>query len=103
MINVIATLHIKAGRVAEFLEIFKANVPNVLKEKGCIEYAPTVDVATGIAVQDTDANAVTIVEKWNSVDDLKAHLVAPHMQAYSEKVKGLGLLEKRSIKILGAA
>ena len=101
MINVIAALHIKEGRVAEFIEIFKANVPNVLKEKGCIEYAPTVDLASGLAVQDVDANVVTIIEKWNSIDDLKAHLVAPHMQAYGEKVKGM--LEKRSIKILGAA
>jgi quinol monooxygenase YgiN len=101
MINVIASLHIKQGRVAEFLEIFKANVPNVLQEKGCIEYVPTTDLATGLAVQDTDANVVTIVEKWNSVEDLRAHLGAPHMAAYSEKVKGM--LEKRSIKILGAA
>jgi quinol monooxygenase YgiN len=101
MINVIAALRIKDGRVAEFLEIFKANVPNVLKEKGCIEYAPTVDLATDLAVQEKDANVVTIVEKWNSLEDLKAHLVAPHMQAYSAKVKGL--LEGRSIKILGTA
>jgi len=101
MINVIAALRIKDGRVAEFIEIFKANVPNVLKEKGCIEYAPTVDLATDLAVQEKDANVVTIIEKWNSLEDLKAHLVAPHMQAYGAKVKGL--LEARSIKILGAA
>ncbi len=101
MINVIAALHIKEGRVAEFLEIFKANVPNVLKEKGCIEYVPTTDAATGLAVQEKDANVVTIVEKWNSLEDLQAHLGAPHMLAYGEKVKGM--LEKRSIKILSAA
>jgi len=101
MINVIAALHIKPGRVAEFIEIFKANVPNVLKEKGCIEYVPTTDLPTGLAVQDTDANVVTIVEKWDSLEDLQAHLCAPHMAAYSAKVKDM--LEKRSIKILGAA
>lgn len=101
MINVIAALHIKEGRVAEFIEIFKANVPNVLKEKGCIEYAPTTDVATGLAVQDTNSNVVTIVEKWNSLGDLKAHLGAPHMLTYGEKVKAM--VEKKSIKILSAA
>ncbi len=31
----------------------------------------------------------TIVEKWESVDALKAHLVAPHMVEYREKVKGM--------------
>ena len=101
MINVIAALHIKEGRVAEFIEIFKANVPNVLKEKGCIEYAPTTDVASGLAVQDSNSNVVTIVEKWNSLDDLKAHLGAPHMQTYGVKVKDM--VEKKSIKILSAA
>ena len=101
MINVIAALHIKAGRVPAFLEIFKANVPNVLKEKGCIEYAPNTDLASGLAVQDSNANVVTIVEKWNSLEDLKAHLGAPHMQAYGEKVKDM--VEKKSIKILSPA
>jgi quinol monooxygenase YgiN len=44
MINVIASIHIKEGRLSEFVEIFKSNIPNVLEEKGCIEYVPTIDV-----------------------------------------------------------
>ena len=46
MIHVLASLQIKAGQVAEFIEIFKDNVPNVLKERGCIAYAPAIDVAS---------------------------------------------------------
>ena len=63
---------------------------DVLAEPGCLEYGPTVDVATGIAAQPAlRENVVTIVEKWESLDHLKQHLAAPHMQAYRPKVKEL--------------
>jgi len=32
MINVIASIHINEGRLSEFIEIFKSNIPNVIKE-----------------------------------------------------------------------
>jgi quinol monooxygenase YgiN len=101
MINVIASIRVKAGRREEFVAIFKSNVANVLQEKGCIEYVPTVDTQTGLSAQDLDANLVTIIEKWESVEDLKAHLSAPHMLAYGAKVKDL--VEDRSIRILSQA
>ena len=98
MIHVLASLQIKEGHVAEFIEIFKANVPNVLKERGCIAYAPAIDVATGLSVQVLDPNLVTIVEQWNSLEDLRAHLVAPHMQAYDQRVKDI--VVGKSLKVL---
>lgn len=101
MINVIASIRVKAGRREEFVAIFKSNVANVLQEKGCIEYVPTVDMQTGLPAQDLDANLVTIIEKWERVEDLKAHLSAPHMLAYGAKVKDL--VEDRSIRILSQA
>ena len=101
MINVIASIHIKEGRLSEFIEIFKSNIPNVLEEKGCIEYVPTVDVPTGLPPQELDNNVVTIIEKWDSLEDLQTHLLAPHMLAYKENVKNL--VDKLSLKVLGEA
>ena len=101
MINVIASIHVKDGHVSEFIQIFKSNVANVLEEKGCIEYVPTVDVQTGIPIQECNDNVVTIIEKWGSVEDLQAHLAAPHMRAYHEKVKDI--VEKVAVKVLEAA
>ena len=98
MIHVLASLQIKEGQVAEFIEIFKANVPNVLKERGCIAYAPAIDVATALSAQSLDPNLVTIVEQWNSLDDLRAHLAAPHMLAYGERVKDI--VVGKSLKVL---
>lgn len=101
MIYVIASVHIKPGHLAEFIEIFKANVPDVLKEKGCLEYAPTVDTPTGIPPQELDENLVTVVEKWDCVEDLQAHMIAPHMKVYHENVKDM--VEKVSLRILANA
>ncbi len=101
MINVIASVHIKEGRSSEFIEIFRSNIPNVLKEKGRIEYMPTVDVPTGLPPQELNSNVVTIIEKWESLEDLQTHLSAPHMLSYREKVKDL--VESMSLKVLEEA
>ena len=45
MINVLAFITTKPGQRAAVLEAFKANVPAVLAEAGCIEYGAAVDVA----------------------------------------------------------
>ncbi len=101
MINVIASIHIKEGRLSEFIKIFKSNIPNVLKEKGCIEYMQTVDVPIGLPPQELNNNVVTIIEKWDSIEDLQAHLITPHMLVYKENVKNL--VDKVSLKVLGEA
>ncbi|HUG71480.1 MAG TPA: putative quinol monooxygenase [Pirellulaceae bacterium] len=102
MIYVIATIEIAAGKRDEFVEAFRANVPNVLAEEGCIEYEPTVDLATEIPAQpDLRTDVVTVVEKWESLAALKAHLVAPHMVSFRERVKDL--VKGVSIQVLEPA
>ncbi len=90
MIHVIATVTIADGRRDDFLKIFHDLMPKVHAEDGCIEYAPAIDVDTGVSVQKmTGENSVTIIEKWESVDHLKAHLGAPHMLEYRQSIHGL--------------
>ena len=101
MISVIASIKVKAGRVPQFIEILESNVPEVRKEKGCIEYFPAVDIDSGLPVQKLDKDIVTIVEKWESMEALRAHLKTPHMLAYREKVKNI--VEELSIKVLKEA
>lgn len=101
MIHVIATIHVKAGRMSEFIGIFKSNIPNVLNEPGCIEYLPAIDLQTGLTTQQCDANVITIIEKWHRQDDLEKHFSAPHMLAYRERVKDC--VENVSLKILKQA
>ena len=101
MISVIASVRIKEGKVEEFLKIFKANVPHVREEKGCIEYVPTVDIDADLPPQTLDENVVTILEKWESVEALQEHLKTPHMVAYREKAKDMVI--DTSLKVLQAA
>ena len=101
MINVIASIRVKPGRLSEFLEIFKSNVPSVREEMGCIEYFPAVDIDADLPPQSLDGNVVTIIEKWESPETLRDHLNAPHMLAYKEKVKDM--VEGVSIKVLQEA
>ena len=89
MIYVIASISVKPEGKAKFLEIFKANIPAVRAEAGCLEYQPTVDAETGLPPQQLNPSVVTIIEKWSSLDALRVHLAAPHMTAYREKVKDL--------------
>jgi len=91
MVHVIATISVKPGSMSKFLEVFKANVPTVTAEPGCIEYRPTVDLDTGLPRQILDPNTIVLVEKWSSLDALNTHLGTPHMLAYREKVKDLAL------------
>ena len=90
MIHVVATIQIATGRRDDFLKEFRAIVPAVRAEKGCLEYGPTVDLPTNVSVQPPVRNdVVTVIEKWEDIPSLEAHLVAPHMLAYRAKVKDL--------------
>lgn len=102
MVHVIAVITAKAGKRDAILKEFRANVPNVLAEKGCIEYGPVVDSEPAPAFQTRlGPDAFMVVEKWGSMEDLKAHAAAPHMAAYGAKVKDL--VASRVIHILTPA
>jgi quinol monooxygenase YgiN len=88
MIYVIATIEVAAGRREQFLAEFRKIVPSVRQEQGCLLYEPAVDVPTGIAAQGPVRDStVTVVEQWESLEALHAHLAAPHMAEYRTRVK----------------
>jgi quinol monooxygenase YgiN len=99
MIHVIAIITAKPGQRETVLEAFRANVPAVRAEKGCIEYGAAVD-ADGLGNFQTrfGGDTFVVVEKWESVDALKAHAAAPHMAAYAAKTRDL--LANRVIHVL---
>jgi len=88
MIHVIATVELQPGTRQRFLDEFAKVQPAVRAEVGCIEYGAAVDLSTTIPVQiPLRPDVATIVEKWSGLEQLNAHLVAPHMKAYRERVK----------------
>jgi quinol monooxygenase YgiN len=89
MIHVLATIELHPGKRAAFLEEFHALIPLVQAELGCIEYGSAIHCPTPISAQTTlGEDTVVVIEKWSDVPALQAHLVAPHMGIYREKVKG---------------
>lgn len=90
MIYVIATVHVLEGQRDAFLKEFHQVMPLVLQEEGCLTYGPAVDVPTGLERQiPIRDSVVTIVETWETLDHLRAHLAAPHMNDYRQRVKHL--------------
>ncbi|MCA9176285.1 MAG: antibiotic biosynthesis monooxygenase [Planctomycetales bacterium] len=90
MIHVLATIELQPGVREEFLGHFHEVAKLVREEQGCLEYGPAVDLQTSIAAQPPERpDVVVVIEKWDSLDALEAHLIAPHMIRYREQVKSL--------------
>ncbi len=102
MIHVLAVITAKPGMRHEILTHFRANVPAVLAEQGCIEYGAAVDLENGPPFQTAwGPDTFVVIEKWESMDALKAHAAAPHMAAYAAKTKDF--IASRKIHILTSA
>ena len=100
MIHVIALVTAKPGRRAALLEHFVANVPNVHGEEGCIEYGAATDLEGAGKIQTAvGPDTFVVIEKWSSLDTLKAHGSGPVMTAYGEKTRDL--IAGRVIHVLG--
>ena len=99
MIHVLAIVTAKPGQRDKILTVFRANMPAVHAEAGCIEYGPAID-AEGMGGFQTKIGPDTfvVIEKWESIDALKAHAAAPHMAAYAAKTKEL--IASRVIQVL---
>jgi quinol monooxygenase YgiN len=102
MIHVVAIITAKPGMREAILKEFRANVPAVHAEAGCIEYGPAVD-ADGMGAIQTPFGADTfvVIEKWESPQHLAVHAAAPHMKAYGAKVKDM--IASRVIHVLSPA
>ena len=99
MIHILAVITTQPGLREQVLTHFRANVPAVLAEQGCIEYGAAVDSENAPTLQTKyGPDTFVVIEKWTSMDALKAHATAPHMVAYGAKTKEL--LASRVIHIL---
>jgi len=101
MIQVVVEIVAKVGQRDTVLNAFKANVPAVHAEQGCIEYTAFVDAAGFGSLAPYGDNTFIVIEKWESAAHLKAHAKAPHTVEYQAKVKDL--IESRTIHVLAPA
>ncbi len=73
MVHVVAIITAKPGLRDEILTAFRANVPRVQAEDGCIEYGATIDTeGVGSLQTPFGDDAFVVIEKWASLAALKA-------------------------------
>jgi quinol monooxygenase YgiN len=102
MIHVIATLEFEPGKRDFVLAEFRKIVPLVRAEAGCLEYTPAIDADTGMTMQHRiGPDSLMVIERWETLEALEAHDVAPHMKAYRAKVKQH--IRGREIRVLTPA
>ena len=99
MIHVVAIITTRPGQREAVLSEFRAILPAVHAEEGCIEYGPAIDVP---GTDDSfGPDSFVVIEKWSGTDALAAHAQAPHMLAYGRKVADM--LASRAIHVLAPA
>ncbi|MDB5317610.1 MAG: Antibiotic biosynthesis monooxygenase [Rhodospirillales bacterium] len=102
MIHVLAIITALPGKREEILGHFRANMPAVHAEEGCIEYGPATDTPDMGKIQTPlGPDAFVVIEKWSSPETLKAHGASPHMAEYAAKTRPM--IASRVIHVLSPA
>lgn len=102
MLHVLAFITTKPGLRGAVLAEFRANMPAVHAEEGCIEYVPVVDAPTfGPFQTELGPDTFVVVEKWASTEALNAHGASEHMRAYARQTKDM--IASRVIHVLSPA
>jgi quinol monooxygenase YgiN len=101
MIHVFATITAQPGQRDAVLALFHKNLPAVLAETGCISYEAVVDVPDFGGFQAPLGNdTFAVVERWESVEALRAHAASAHMAEYGRNTAPF--IAKRAINVLHA-
>jgi quinol monooxygenase YgiN len=91
MLHVVVTMTVKEGRLEEFLALCRELRPKVLAEPGCLAYDYTREIPGPFGGGPGRAGKIILLELWESMEALEAHLMAKHM-----KETGARMAELRS-------
>ena len=102
MIHLVTTMATHPGQRSTLLFMLKALVPTVHREPGCLSYQPFVDAGDlGDRHAKLGPNSFVVLESWESVDALRTHGAAPHMQDFLAEAQPM--LASLTINILSPA
>jgi quinol monooxygenase YgiN len=87
MIHVIAAIKAQPGQRDTLSAAFQEILPRVRGKVGCIEYSLAAHLPSGFPGQPPfDEDELIIVEKWDDLDALKAHMTDATYQAWFMKL-----------------
>ncbi len=102
MIHVIAVITARPGQRAALLDKFRKVMPLVHAEPGCVQYEPIVDLPGATSFQQpAGPDTYIVVERWESVEALRAHSGSAHMRDYNEDAASL--IASRAIHVMTPA
>lgn len=89
MLTIIAEIKIKPGieHLERVVNSFQKITPTVLAEEGCFGYELLVNHDAQVPYQAPLENTIVMLEKWQSIKHLDAHLATVHMREHHSKVK----------------
>jgi quinol monooxygenase YgiN len=80
MIIVVARAEFDPAQLDELQPALDAMMRATWEESGCLSYS--------MAIENREHGICTIVERWASEADLKAHFMTPHMAAFKTAIEG---------------
>ena len=101
MIHVIASIRARSGQRDALAEAFRKILDRVRAKPGCLEYGLAVHAPSGLAGQAPySEHELTIVEKWEDLAALHAHLAdAVYLEWFREQTS---LIDSASMQVLDA-
>lgn len=81
MIIVLGSVLIRDGSVAEALIASQAHVERSRQEPGCLEHGVSIDAQV--------PHRLVFVERWASMDALRAHFAVPSSRAFVKRLAAL--------------
>ncbi|GIR52995.1 MAG: hypothetical protein CM15mP62_04660 [Rhodospirillaceae bacterium] len=101
LVHVLAVITAKPGKGRRCWRILIIMFRLFMRRR-CIEYGAVIDSPEASSFSAPfGPDTFVVVEKWESLDHLKAHAAAPHMKAYAEKNKDL--LADRKVHVMTSA
>ena len=88
MIIVIVEVDVEAGAADKVRDAIAAMERATRAEEGCHLYAFSVDIS--------DPAKIRVIERWRSLDDIKAHMNSPHMAEFN---RAMGAIRPSGLSI----
>jgi quinol monooxygenase YgiN len=88
MIIVVVEVKVESGSAESAKEAIAKMETATRAEEGCITYAFSLDLS--------DDTTIRVIERWRSLDDIKAHMASPHMAEFN---KAMGAIRPKGLDV----
>jgi quinol monooxygenase YgiN len=88
MIIVAVEVKVDSGAADQVKDAIAKMETATRQEAGCVTYAFSVDIS--------DDTTIRVIERWNSLDDIKSHMASPHMAEFN---RAMGAIKPKGLDV----